>query len=129
VEEVHQERVGLVRQNHPWREREVVVLEPDGRVLVDVLESGVGELLVDLAVVTPVVPVEVHPTGRGVTEWPQRLVRVSVVVAPDLFLGESQTLQRVGRVRRRDPDLPVAIGHREVGLAVTPRDPGAVDAL
>ena len=68
--------------NHGRRQREMIVLHQDDRVVgIDFVAHRVGELLVHGAVVAPVVGAERRPRVRHVAQRPQPLVRKPVVVA------------------------------------------------
>ena len=86
--------------DHPGREREVVVLHEDDRVVgVDLVAHRVGEPLVDADVVLPVLGAEDRARVRDVAERPEPLVGEAVVVAV-LFALASATLGAAGTTLR-----------------------------
>ena len=74
--------------NHRRRQGEVIVLHQNNGILrVDFAAHRVGELLIDGAVLPPVLGAEDWSRVRVMAERPQPFVRKSVVVALLLFLG------------------------------------------
>jgi len=73
--------------DHPWCEREVVVLQPDHRVVLGVLADRVGELFVDRPIPLEVVRSVLDQVGKAVTERPEHAITESVVVGLDRLLG------------------------------------------
>jgi hypothetical protein len=64
-----------------------------------------------------------------VTEGPQHLIAVAVVVLVYRLVVEPDALEGVGGVLRGNPNSPLAVGTLAVGVAVAPRDPRPLGAL
>ena len=105
----------------------VVLHQDEGRLLPgDLLQQGVGELLVHLPVMGPVLQAEVGAGVGDVAERPQPLVREPVIVAVLFLLGQPYPLQGVGRFPGRHAELVVAVDRFTVRIAASVRDPEAV---
>src|SRR5262249_52416820 len=111
---------------HAGQQREVVVLHEDHRWFIpDLVQDGLGELLVDAAILLPVVGVEARPRAGDVAKGPERLVGHAVVVPLLLLLAQPDAPQGVGGFLGRDPHPAAVVGHGAVGVAAPVRHPGA----
>jgi hypothetical protein len=109
-----------------WHQRKVVVLHEHDRILgVRLVADSVGELLIDLLVVRPVIGAEHRPCVRVVAQRPQPLVRKSEVVAALLLAREPDPAQRIGFLARRHAQPAVRVGGLAIGGAAAVRDPDA----
>ena len=126
VPERDDRRLRQLLADHPRQQGEVIVLDQNHRVpgpgLVD---DGVGEALVDLAVVRVVGRAKGRANVGVVTERPDALVGEAGVVALLFLRGHPQAPDPVTRVSGRDRDPVVAVDGLAVRRAAAVRDPGA----
>ena len=118
-------RVGALGLDERRQRREVIVLdEHQGRLgVLDLVQHGVGELLVHLEVVRPVVGPEHRARVHDVAQRPQPLVREAGVVPLLLLLREPHPPERVARIVDRHADAAAAVHGLPVGVAAAVRDP------
>ncbi len=118
-------RIGALALDETRQQREVVVLDQHhGRLGArDLLEDRGRELLVDRAVLRPVLRPEERTVVHDVAERPQPLVREAVVVARLLFGGEPDPLQGEARVVRRHPQATARVRGLSVRVAAGLRHP------
>jgi hypothetical protein len=125
VPEVYQPPVGHQRPQHPRRQREVVVLEPDQAAGAADGRGRLRELPVDRPVALPVVVDVVHLADEVVTQRPEHLVAEPQVVPLDLAVGQPDAPEFVRRVVRRYRHAVAVVDGRPVGVPVAPGHPGA----
>ena len=112
--------------DHPRRQREVIVLHEDDRVVgVDFLDGGLGELAVHRLVLRPVLRAEYRPRVRDVTQRPQAFVGEAVVVAALFLLGQPDAAQQIGVLSRRHVNVIARVDGLAIGRAAAVRDPDA----
>ena len=131
-------QVGAQLAQHPRHQLQLVVVDPDRRVLGGLVRGRRGEPLVDLDVALPPLPVELRLGDEVVVERPQRGVGEALVVPLDVlgrhrerYEREAVVLERlevlVGAARPAHPDAVVAAEHRldrAHQAARRPRPPG-----
>src|SRR5262245_36048374 len=126
VPELGHNQVGSGALQHPREERKVVVLYEDyGGITADFVEDGIGEFLVDAAIMVPVRRLE-FGTGVGdVAQGPEGFIGEAAVVPVQLLLREPDPAQSIRRVVRGDGDAIVLVNDVTVGFAAPVRDPHA----
>src|SRR5580698_8392848 len=114
--------------DQPWQEREVVVLKQYHRVrnILNLVQHGLGELVVHGLVVFPVGSTKDGPRVCNVTERPETLIRKSVVIAFFLILGEPHPAEGIVRIIRRYAQTVVLVNCLCIGVPATMCDPSAV---
>ncbi len=93
------------------------------------VSNGVGEALVDRLIPVEVVRTVADEIGKAVTERPEDPVAESVVVRVDGLVAEVDPAQCVCILLGWDTDAVMLVSDLEVGIAVTPGDPGAAGFL
>ena len=120
---------GRARQalaHHARQQREVIVLHQHDRVVgARLVGDDVGEALVDVAVMLPVVRAERRARVGDVAQRPQALVGEAVVVALLLLLRQPHPADPVGGMLGRHHHVVVLVDRVAVGVARAVRDPGA----
>ena len=112
--------------DHPRREREVIVLHQDDRILgLGLLGDGVGEPRVDLFIELPVALPELRAHERDVAQRPKAFIGKTVVITVLLLVRNPDSPKRVRGSARRNADLVIGVDRFPVGAAAAVSDPGA----
>ncbi len=70
-----------------WRNTEVVIVDPYYRIVVCLLQDGFGKEKVCLYIILPETPPEKYPVQSNMTQWPENLIGVTVVIVVNKCLA------------------------------------------
>ena len=124
---VEDDQVGSGIAEHPGQQGEVVILDKnDRRLVVHLVQNGVGKLAINHAILIPVAGIEARPCIGHMAERPKPFVGESVVVALLFLFGQPDAPQRVSRILRRHAQTVARVHHFGVGITASVRHPSPV---
>lgn len=103
----------------------MVVLKPDQRIV----RRLVGERGIHAAIVLPELVDESQIRQKAMTEWPEDLITIAIIIVIHFIVGQPEPLERVSGITRWHADTAGLIRDSCVGIAVSPRDPRAIGLL